>query len=136
MDMDFRTGEYCSAAQAQNGVYIWKVPNPLYFKVLRHTSRGYNNNMDYMEVQIQFNHNLRKALAIHKCFLTFHIWTRLRPQIWHFLRVFKNNVLRYLSNLGVVSINNVIRAVNYVLWDVLEQTVYAKQLHIIKFNLY
>nr|QIO03945.1 replication enhancer [Pepper yellow leaf curl Indonesia virus] len=136
MDMDFRTGEYITAAQAQNGVYIWKVPNPLYFKVLRHTSRGYNNTMDYMEVQIQFNHNLRKALAIHKCFLIFHIWTRLRPQIWHFLRVFKNNVLRYLSNLGVVSINNVIRAVNYVLWDVLEQTVYAKQLHIIKFKLY
>nr|BAU21327.1 AC3 protein [Pepper yellow leaf curl Indonesia virus]BAU21333.1 AC3 protein [Pepper yellow leaf curl Indonesia virus] len=136
MDMDFRTGEYITAAQAQNGVYIWKVPNPLYFKVLRHSSRGYNTDMDYMEVQIQFNHNLRKALGIHKCFLIFHIWTRLRPQIWHFLRVFKNNVLRYLSNLGVVSINNVIRAVNCVLWDVLEQTVYAKQLHIIKFKLY
>nr|QHB14668.1 replication enhancer [Pepper yellow leaf curl Indonesia virus] len=136
MDVDFRTGEYITAAQAQNGVYIWKVPNPLYFTVLRHSSRGYNNTVDYMEVQIQFNHNLRKALAIHKCFLIFHIWTRLRPQIWHFLRVFKNNVLRYLSNLGVVSINNVIRAVNYVLWDVLEQTVYAKQLHIIKFKLY
>nr|AAY86746.1 C3 protein [Pepper yellow leaf curl Indonesia virus]AAY86752.1 C3 protein [Pepper yellow leaf curl Indonesia virus] len=136
MDMDFRTGEYITAAQAQNGVYIWKVPNPLYFKVLRHCSRGYNTNMDYIEVQIQFNHNLRKALEIHKCFLIFHIWTRLRPQIWHFLRVFKNNVIRYLSNIGVVSINNVIRAVNYVLWDVLEQTVYAKQLHIIKFKLY
>nr|BBI93173.1 AC3 protein [Pepper yellow leaf curl Aceh virus] len=134
--MDFRTGEYITAAQAQNGVYIWKVPNPLYFKVLRHSSRGYNTDMDYMQVQIQFNHNLRKELGIHKCFLIFHIWTHLRPQIWHFLRVFKNNVIRYLSNLGVVSINNVIRAVNYVLWDVLEQTVYAKQLHIIKFNLY
>ncbi|BAF02743.1 replication enhancer [Pepper yellow leaf curl Indonesia virus-[Tomato1]] len=136
MDMDFRTGEYITAAQAQNGVYIWKVPNPLYFKVLRHSSRGYNTNMDYIEVQVQFNHNLRKALEIHKCFLIFHIWTRLRPQIWHFLRVFKHNVIRYLSNIGVVSINNVIRAVNYVLWDVLEQTVYAKQLHIIKFKLY
>nr|ANW06336.1 replication enhancer protein [Tomato yellow leaf curl Kanchanaburi virus] len=134
--MDLRTGETITAAQAQNGVYTWEVPNPLYFKVLKHNSKPFNDNNDYLEIQIQFNHNLRKALGIHKCFLIFRIWTPLQPQTWHFLRVFKNQCMKYLNNLGIVSINNVIRAADYVLWDVLENTSYVDQCHIIKFNIY
>ncbi|AMK07577.1 AC3 protein [Lycianthes yellow mosaic virus] len=136
MAVDFRTGEYITATQAQNGAYIWTVPNPLYFKVLKHTSRPFNSDHDYLEIQIQFNHNLRRALGIHKCFLIFRIWTRLRPQTWRFLRVFKYNVIRFLNNLGVVSINNVIRSVNHVLWNVFDNTTYARMLYAIKFNIY
>nr|AHC06161.1 replication enhancer [Tomato yellow leaf curl virus] len=134
--MDLRTGESITAAQAQNGVYIWMVPNPLYFKVLKHNSRPFNNEYDYLEIQIQFNHNLRKELGIHKCFLIFRIWTPLSPQTWRFLRVFKTQCMKYLNNLGVISINNVLRAASYVLWDVLDNTIEVQSLHTIKFNIY
>ena len=87
-------------------------------------------------VQIQFNHNLRKALGIHQCFLTCRIWTRLRPQTWRFLNVFRYQCIKYLNNLGIISINNVVRAIRYVLYDVLDGTIDAELSHIIKFNLY
>nr|WEU77276.1 AC2 protein [Ageratum yellow vein China virus] len=91
---------------------------------------------DIITIQIQFNHNLRKALGIHQCFLSFQIWTLLQPQTWRFLRVFRVQCMKYLDNLGVISINNVIRACNHVLWDVLEKTEYVTHSNIIKFNLY
>nr|AJW80818.1 AC3 [Tomato leaf curl New Delhi virus] len=127
MIMDSRTGEYITADQAESGVYIWEVPNPLYFKILKHDSRPFLTNHDIIKVQIQFNHNLRKALGLHKCFLTFQIWTGLRPQTGIFLRVFRTQVLRYLNMLGVVGIYNVIRAVYHVLDNVmeLEKTVWS-----------
>ncbi|ABG26033.1 REn protein [Mimosa yellow leaf curl virus] len=134
--MDSRTGELITAAQAENGVYIWTINNPLYFKVTQHHDRPFLRNHDIITVQVQFNHNLRKALGIHKCFLIFQIWTRLQPQTWRFLRVFRVQCMKYLDNLGVISINNVIRACNHVLWDVLENTEYVTHSHIIKFNLY
>nr|BAU79588.1 replication enhancer protein [Papaya leaf curl Guandong virus] len=134
--MDSRTGEPITAAQAENGVYIWTVPNPLYFKIMHHDSRPFNTNRDIIHVQIRFNHNLRKALGIHQCFLNFRIWTRLHPQTSRFLRVFSTQYIKYLDNLGVVSINNVIRAVTHVLYDVLVGTIEVQETHIIKFNLY
>ncbi|AJY58094.1 AC3 protein [Malvastrum yellow vein Cambodia virus] len=134
--MDSRTGELITATQAENGVYIWTINNPLYFKVTQHHERPFLMNHDIIEVQVQFNHNLRKALGIHKCFLIFRIWTRLHPQTWRFLRVFRVQCMKYLDRLGVISINNVIRACNHVLWDVLEHTEYVTHYNIIKFNLY
>nr|AYA62490.1 AC3 [Ageratum yellow vein China virus] len=134
--MDSRTGELITAAQAENGVYIWTIRNPLYFKITQHHERPFLTNKDIITVQVQFNHNLRKALGIHQCFLSFQVWTRLQPQTWRFLRVFKFQCMKYLDNLGVISINNVIRACDHVLWDVLENTEYVTQSQIIKFNLY
>nr|AEX92956.1 replication enhancer [Tomato leaf curl Sudan virus]CDN72786.1 Replication Enhancer Protein [Tomato leaf curl Sudan virus] len=112
--MDSRTGELITAHQATNGVFIWEINNPLYFKITSHDERPLNMNKDIISIQIRFNHNIRKELGIHKCFLNFRIWTTLRPQTGHFLRVFKYQVLRYLDNIGVISINNVIRAVDHV----------------------
>nr|UNA95419.1 AC3 protein [Sida yellow mosaic China virus] len=134
--MDFRTGEPITATQAENGVYIWTVNNPLYFKITQHHERPFSTNHDVITVQVQFNYNLRKALGIHKCFLICRIWTRLHPQTWRFLRVFKYQCMKYLDRLGVISINNVIRAINHVLWDKLEGTIEAQLSYIIKFNLY
>ncbi|CAJ87648.1 AC3 protein [Siegesbeckia yellow vein Guangxi virus] len=134
--MDSRTGELITAAQAQSGVYIWTVPNPLYFKITDHLSRPFNKDQDRITIQIQFNYNLRTQLGIHKCFLIFEVWTRLHPQTWRFLRVFKTQVMQYLDNLGVISINNVIRAVDHVLYNKLQQTMYVKEFHDIKFNIY
>nr|UUF95129.1 replication enhancer protein [Chilli leaf curl Ahmedabad virus] len=134
--MDSRTGEPITAAQAENGVFIWEITNPLYFKITEHHNRPFLRNQDILTVQIQFNHNLRKALGIHKCFLTFRIWTTLQPLTGHFLRVFRTQVLQVLNNFAVISINNVIRAVDHVLWNVLHHVVYVEQSYAIKFNIY
>nr|QEL50475.1 replication enhancer protein [Tomato leaf curl Ghana virus] len=134
--MDLRTGELITAAQAQSGVFTWEIQNPLYFKITNHDERPFNYQHDIISVQIRFNHNLRKALGIHKCFLNFKVWTSLRPQTGRFLRVFRVQVLKYLDNLGVISINTIIRAVDHVLYNVLEGTNYVLEQHEIKFNIY
>ncbi|ADO40644.1 replication enhancer protein [Bhendi yellow vein India virus [India:Dharwad OYDWR2:2006]] len=134
--MDSRKGERITAAHSTNGVYIWKVPNPLYFKILSHDNRPFTTNMDIITMRIQFNYNLRKALGVHKCFLTFRIWTTLHPQTGLFLRVFKTQVFKYLNNLGVISLNLVIKAVEHVLYNVINQTMYVDQYSDIKLKLY
>nr|APF30586.1 AC3 [Chayote enation yellow mosaic virus] len=136
MITDSRTGEYITADRATSGVFIWTVPNPLYFKILKHDRRPFLDNHDIITVQVQFNHNLRKALGLHKCFLTFKIWTGLRPQTGIFLRVFRTQVLRYLNMLGVVGINNVIRSVYHVMDNVLEQTIDVWATYDVKINIY
>nr|AHF50185.1 replication enhancer protein [Tomato leaf curl Liwa virus] len=134
--MDSRTGEPITAAQAENGVFIWEITNPLYFKITEHHNRPFLRSQDIITVQIRFNHNLRKALGMHKCFLTYRIWTTLQPQTGHFFRVFKTQVLNVLNNFAVISINNVNRAVDHVLWNVLDHVVYVNQSYSIKYNLY
>ncbi|QBO66575.1 replication enhancer protein [Papaya yellow leaf curl virus] len=134
--MDSRTGEPITAAQAMNGVYTWEIQNPLYFKITEHHNRPVLMSNDIITIQVQFNHNLRKALGIHKCFIAFRIWMTSQPPTGRFLRVFRTQVMQYLDNLGVVSINNVIRAVDHVLWNVLDQTIYVEQSYSIKFNIY
>nr|AHF50179.1 replication enhancer protein [Tomato leaf curl Liwa virus] len=134
--MDSRTGEPITAAQAENGVFIWEITNPLYFKITEHHNRPFLGSQDIITVQIRFNHNLRKALGMHKCFLTYRIWTTLQPQTGHFFRVFKTQVLNVLNNFAVISINNVNRAVDHVLWNVLDHVVYVNQSYSIKYNLY
>ncbi|CCV01198.1 replication enhancer protein (REn) [Tomato leaf curl Liwa virus] len=136
MAMDSRTGEPITAAQAENGVFIWEITNPLYFKITEHHNRPFLRSQDIITVQIRFNHNLRKALGMHKCFLTYRIWTTLQPQTGHFLRVFKTQVFKVLNNFAVISINNVNRAVDHVLWNVLDHVVYVNQSYSIKYNLY
>ncbi|AGK90095.1 AC3 protein [Tomato leaf curl China virus - OX2] len=134
--MDSRTGELITATQAENGVFIWEITNPLYFKITELQNRPFLSNNDIVKVRIQFNYNLRKALGMHQCFLDFRIWTNSHLQTGRFLRVFRTQVLKFLNNLGVISLNNVIRAVNYVLWDALTQTTFVQSSHVIKFNLY
>nr|QWK65086.1 replication enhancer protein [Chilli leaf curl virus] len=134
--MDSRTGAPITAAQAKNGVFIWEITNPLYFKITEHHNRPFLMNHDIITVQVQFNHNLRKALGIHKCFLTFRIWMTLQPRTGHFLRVFRTQVLKFLNNFAVISIINVIRAVDHVLWNVVAQIIYVQSSNIIKFNIY
>nr|ADW66587.1 replication enhancer protein [Radish leaf curl virus] len=132
--MDSRTGELITAAQAENGVFIWEIHYRLYFKITEHHNRPFTMKEDIIKVQIQFNYNLRKALEMHKCFLVYRIWMTSQPQTGRFLRVFKTQVLKYLDNLGVISINNVIRSVDHVLWNVLQHIVYVEQ-YSIKFNI-
>nr|AEG90123.1 replication enhancer [East African cassava mosaic virus-Kenya] len=134
--MDSRTGELITAPQATNGVFTWEITNPLYFEITNHDRRPGNMNHDIITLQIRFNHNLRKALGIHKCFLNFKVWTTLRPPTGLFLRVFRYQVLKYLDMIGVLSINTVLLAVDHVLYDVLLNTLQVTEQHAIKFNLY
>ncbi|ADE43439.1 AC3 [Indian cassava mosaic virus] len=134
--MDSRTGELITAAQAMSGVFIWEVTNPLYFKIIQHDNRPFGTTMDIITIQIRFNHNLRKALGLHQCWMDFKVWTILQPQTWRFLRVFKTQVLKYLDRLGIISINTVVRAVEHVLYNVLDGTESVEQSNLIKFNVY
>ncbi|AFT91417.1 replication enhancer [Jatropha curcas mosaic virus] len=134
--MDSRTGEIITAAQAMNGVFIWEVINPLYFKIIQHDNKPFGMTMDIITIQIRFNHNLRKALGLHQCWMDFKVWTNLQPQTWRFLRVFKTQVLKYLVSLGIISINTVVNAVEHVLYNVLDGTDSVEQSNLIKFNVY
>nr|AVM40968.1 REn [Sida micrantha mosaic virus] len=132
--MDSRTGEFITAPQAENGVYIWEIPNPLYFKMYRVEDPPYTRTRVY-HIQIRFNHNLRRALGLHKAYLNFQFWTTsLTASGTTYLTRFRRLVMMYLDQLGVIALNNVIRAVrfatdkayvNYVLED-----------HDIKFKFY
>nr|UFP63012.1 AC3 [East African cassava mosaic Malawi virus] len=134
--MDSRTGELITAPQAMNGVFTWEINNPLYFTITRHQQRPGNMHQDIITLQIRFNHNMRKALEIHKCFLNFKVWTTLRPPTGLFLRVFRYQVLKYLDMIGVISINTVLRAADHVLFNVLLKTLQVTEQHEIKFNVY
>nr|AGH29614.1 replication-enhancer protein [Sida micrantha mosaic virus] len=132
--MDSRTGEFITAPQAENGAYIWEITNPLYFKMYNVEDPLYTRTRVY-HIQIRFNHNLRKALGLHKAYLNFRVWTTsLTASGTTYLIRLRRLVMMYLDQLGVISLNNVIRAVrfatdkayvNYVLED-----------HDIKFKFY
>nr|UFP62822.1 AC3 [African cassava mosaic virus] len=134
--MDLRTGELITAPQAMNGVYTWEINKSPVFTITKHQQRPFMMNQDIITVQVRFNHNLRKELGIHKCFLNFKIWTTLQPQTGLFLRVFRYQVLKYLEHMGVISINNVIRAADHVLFNVVDKTIACKLTPEIKFNVY
>nr|BAS69602.1 replication enhancer protein [Jatropha leaf curl virus] len=134
--MDSRTGEPITAARLNNGVFIWTVPNPLYFRLLNHMSRPFHLEQDIIHLRIQFNYNLRQALQIHKCFLSFKVGILSGIQTGMFLGVFKTQVFRFLDRLGLIFINFVIRAVDHVLYNVLHHTMQVEQSNEIMFRIY
>nr|UUV61272.1 C3 [Tomato mottle leaf curl virus] len=132
--MDSRTGELITARQAQNGAFIWEVPNPLYFKITNVENPIHTNTRIY-HIQIRFNHNLRRALDLHKCFLNFQVWTTSTTASGTtYLNRFRDLVNMYLDRLGVISINNVIRAVQFATDK--PYVNYVREDHSIKFKLY
>nr|AIN36282.1 REN [Macroptilium yellow spot virus] len=132
--MDSRTGELITAHQAESGVYIWEISNPLYFKINNVEDPLHTMTRIY-HVQIRFNHNLRKALALHKAYLNFQVWTiSLRASGTTYLVRFKYLVMLYLERIGVISINNVIRAVRFATDK--SYVNYVLENHEIKFKFY
>nr|AMW87011.1 replication enhancer [Sida golden yellow vein virus] len=132
--MDSRTGELITARQAENGVYIWEIENPLYFKIYRVEELLYTRTKVY-HIQIRFNRNLRRVLGLHKAYLNFQVWTTsMTASGLTYLVRFRQLVNMYLDDLGVISINNVIRAVQFA-----TDTAYVKYVienHEIKFKFY
>nr|CRI68491.1 Replication enhancer protein [Pepper huasteco yellow vein virus] len=111
--MDLRTGEPITAAQATNGVFIWELQNPLYFQIMHVETPLYTHSRVF-HIQVRANHNMRRALGLHKAYFNFQVWTTLTTISGQtYLHRFKLHVMFYLNNLGVISINNVIRAVSF-----------------------
>lgn len=131
--MDSRTGEPITVHQANRGVFYWEIQNPLYFKIMSSIDTG---RLTRVMVRVQFNHNLRKALGIHKCFMDFQVWTALQVQTTRFLRVFRTQVFNYLNSVHVISVNWVLRAVDHVLWQRLTGTIQVNTFNDIKYNVY
>nr|AFX60615.1 REN [Macroptilium yellow spot virus]AFX60620.1 REN [Macroptilium yellow spot virus]AFX60800.1 REN [Macroptilium yellow spot virus] len=132
--MDSRTGELITAHQAESGVYIWEISNPLYFKINNVEDPLHTMTRIY-HVQIRFNHNLRKALALHKAYLNFQVWTiSLTASGTTYLVRFKYLVMLYLDRIGVISLNNVIRAVRFATDK--SYVNYVLENHEIKFKFY
>nr|QCW63911.1 replication enhancer protein [Tobacco leaf curl Cuba virus] len=132
--MDLRTGELITAHQAENGVYIWEIENPLYFKIYRVEDLLYTRTRVY-HIQIRFNHNLRRALHLHKAYLNFQVWTiSMTASGSTYLVRFRQLVNMYLDQLGVISINNVIRAVRFATDR--SYVNYVLENHSIKFKIY
>nr|QWB14696.1 replication-enhancer protein [Sida yellow blotch virus] len=132
--MDSRTGELITAHQAENGVYIWEITNPLYFKIYRVEDLLYTKTRVY-HIQIRFNHNLRRVLGLHKAFLNFQVWTTsLTASGTTYLTRFSDLVMLYLDRLGVITLNNVIRAVRFATDK--KYVSYVLERHSIKFKFY
>nr|AKZ17020.1 replication enhancer protein [Tomato chlorotic mottle Guyane virus] len=132
--MDSRTGEHITARQAQSGVYTWEITNPLFFRISRVEDLNYTTTRVY-HVQIRFNHNLRKRLDLHKAYLNFQVWTTsVQASGTTYLARFKQLVLLYLDQLGVISLNNVILAVRFATDK--PYVNYVLENHSIKFNFY
>nr|AMW86986.1 replication enhancer [Sida golden yellow vein virus] len=132
--MDSRTGELITARQAENGVYIWDIENPLYFKIDRVEELLFTKTRVY-HIQIRFNHNLRKALGLHKAYLKFQVWTTSTTASGStYLARFRQLVHGYLYQLGVIGINNVIRAVRFA--TAKPNVTHVLENHEIKFKFY
>lgn len=87
-------------------------------------------------MEIRFNYNLRRALGIHKCWLFFRIWITLRPWAENFLHVFRCNVINFLSNFGVISINSEIRVIQHFMGRFQRHILYVDNSAYVQFNMY
>nr|AMD16526.1 replication enhancer [Beet curly top virus] len=113
---DFRTEEPITLQQATNSINVDLVPNPLYLKLQDFFRTG---PVYQLKVQIRFNHNLRKYLNLHKCWIDLTITGSHRTLTGdRFLRVLKNQVDREIKKRSSLSINIVIEILNHVLYSV------------------
>nr|APB54075.1 replication enhancer [Beet curly top virus] len=113
---DFRTELPITLEQATKSTPTTSVPNPLYFKLLWFERYG---TIYQLKVQMRFNHNLRKSLNLHKCWIDLTITGSHRTLTGdRFLRVLKNQVDREIKTRSSLSINIVIEILNHVLYSV------------------
>ncbi|ABV53458.1 replication enhancer protein [Macroptilium yellow mosaic virus] len=132
--MDSRTGENITARQAENSVFIWEVPNPPYFKIIMVEDPPFTRTRIY-HIQVRANHNVRKVLGLHKAFFNFQVWTTLTTASGTtYLNRFKYLVHMYPDQIGLVGINNVIRAVRFATDK--SYVNYVLESHEIKFKFY
>nr|WGU24640.1 replication enhancer [Beet curly top virus] len=112
---DFRTELPITLEQSTKSTPTTSVPNPLYFKLLWFERFG---TIYQLKVQMRFNHNLRKSLNLHKCWIDLTITGSHRTLTGdRFLRVLKTQVDREIKKRSSLSINIVIEILNHVLYS-------------------
>ncbi|CAA10705.1 AC3 protein [Mungbean yellow mosaic virus-Vigna] len=134
--MDFRTGDNITAAQLKNGVFIWEVRNPLSFKIMQHRQIRPGSQMYVTQIRIMFNHGLKKALLMHKCFLDLTLYHYLTATSGMILSTFSDQLFRYLNNLGVISIGNVLKGASHILYEKLHHVEDVSLTHNVQYKLY
>ncbi|CBA34959.1 AC3 protein [Velvet bean severe mosaic virus] len=134
--MDSRTGESITATQLRNGVYTWEINNPLYFEILEHYPILPGSRMIVTRMRIKFNHNLRKALQMHKCYLNLTIFHYFRATSGMILSIFKKQLFTYINNLGVLSLNTLLSGCSHVFYNVFQQVDNVYLDYDIKYKLY
>nr|AEG42038.1 transcriptional activator protein [Cotton leaf curl Multan virus] len=86
----FTHREPITAAQAGNGAYIWEVPNPLYFKIISHSSPSihdkYGHTHDPNPIQLQHSESSGTA----QVFSNLPNLDDLTPSDWSFLKGIQN----------------------------------------------
>nr|ADY88069.1 replication enhancer [Beet curly top virus] len=131
---DFRTGLPITLEQATQSTPTRLVPNPLYFKLLWFNRFG---TVYQLKVQLRFNHNLRKSLNLHKCWIDLTITGSHKTLTGdRFLRVLKTQVDREIKKRSSLSINIVISILNHVFYDVFNFVGSVIQYTSIAMNLY
>nr|ALF37699.1 replication enhancer [Beet curly top virus] len=112
---DFRTELPITLEQATKSTPTTSVLNPLYFKLLWFERYG---TVYQLKVQMRFNHNLRKSLNLHKCWIDMTITGSHRTLTGdRFLRVLKTQVDREIKKRSSLSINIVTEILNHVLYS-------------------
>lgn len=112
---DFRTGLTITQVQSRNSIQEALVPNPIYIKLVDFF-RAYQ--VYQLKLQIRFNHNLRKYLNLHKCWINLTI-TGTHPTLTgpRFTSLLWRRILRHFKLVGYVSIDIVVQALNHVLYQ-------------------
>nr|UTQ11622.1 transcription activator protein [Mungbean yellow mosaic virus]UTQ11629.1 transcription activator protein [Mungbean yellow mosaic virus]UTQ11636.1 transcription activator protein [Mungbean yellow mosaic virus] len=134
--MDFRTGDNITAAQLRNGVFTWEVRNPLSFKIMQHRQMSPGSRNYVTQIRIMFNHGLKKALLMHKCFLDLKIYHCLTATSGMILSIFRSQLFRYLNNLGVISIGNILKGASHILYEKLHHVEDVSLTHNVQYKLY
>nr|QBQ95431.1 Replication enhancer protein [Mungbean yellow mosaic virus] len=134
--MDFRTGEYITAAQLKSGVYIWEVQNPLSFKIMHHSPILAGSQMYVTKLRIMFNDGLKKALGMHKCFLDLKLYHYLTATSGMILSIFRRQLFKFLNNLGVISLANILYFASDFLYVKLHTVVDVSFTHNAQYKLY
>nr|ANY59209.1 C3 [Beet curly top virus] len=112
---DFRTKLPITLGQATKSTTAKSGPNPLYFKLPMLEKNG---SVYQLKVQMRFNHNLRKSLNLHKCWIDMTITGSHRTLTGdRFLRVLKTQVDREIKKRSSLSINIVTEILNHVLYS-------------------
>ncbi|AUT11868.1 REn [Juncus maritimus associated virus] len=134
--MDSRTGDTITAHQANSGIWFDELKNPINVNIDKDWDIFPTFNKGF-QVTVKFNHNLRKALGLHKCWITFKIWTTLKSfgkkSLEHRIRF---HLMSFLDSCGVISINLMIRAINKLIAKCLWIVNIEEQRNIVMFNIY
>nr|URY16863.1 C3 [Soybean yellow leaf curl virus]WIF18908.1 C3 [Soybean stay-green associated virus] len=129
---DYRTGESLTHIQKITSVYYDDLHNPISLKLERDWETATPPFHQAFQIRLMFNHNLRKALGLQKCWLHLKVWTTLTTAgPTSVLSRFRFHIMYYLNSLGVISIKDVIDALHYVI----DKCIWIDQMYVINGNI-